>query len=230
MVGDEHDDLAAFVAECREAVAAKPNNAPNRVKLGQALEETGDLKSALSEYRAAVAIAPKYGKGVKNVERLVLELGAEADAVETASIAKEASPPEPQKEKATAAETTAANPKGNAADMDFLPPDFKPAPTGANCAGARELPPDVLAFKTEGNAHVAAKKYTDAVASYTQAIKALDAQGEAPDAKLHTNRAAAYLSCEPPKYVGAAMDGQLAMETDPEWWKVRAASVSITVI
>jgi tetratricopeptide (TPR) repeat protein len=234
-MSEEDEELVAYIAECREAVAEKPSNAPNRLKLGQALEEAGDLKGALSEYRASVAIAPKYSKGAKNVSRLETQLGAEAAGVKTSSVSQEGAAPEVPKEQPAAKSpepAAAAKPKSKAspallgkvaANLE-LSPDVKIKPTGGKCAAARDLPPDVLAFKAEGNAHVSAKKYTEAVACYTKAIKSLDAAGQPPDAKLHTNRAAAYLSCEPtPKYVGAAMDGQLSMETDPEWWKVRAS-------
>jgi subtilisin family serine protease len=73
---------AGAIARCRQMVAENPDNAPHRVKLGVALEASGDLKGALSEFRTAVTIAPKYGKGHKHVVRLVSLMGAEAEPTE----------------------------------------------------------------------------------------------------------------------------------------------------
>jgi cysteine-rich repeat protein len=73
---------SAEIIACQKAVALAPNNGPNRVKLGQALEAAGALEGALREYRSAVEISPKYSKGRKHVIRLLVQMGPEATPTE----------------------------------------------------------------------------------------------------------------------------------------------------
>ena len=55
-------------------------------------------------------------------------------------------------------------------------------------------------MKAEGNELFKKAEYQGAIQAYTNAIKAMEADGK-PNAKLYTNRAAVYLKIE--KFVGA---------------------------
>jgi tetratricopeptide (TPR) repeat protein len=90
--------------------------------------------------------------------------------------------------------------------------------SGVECKPVKELPSAVLALKDKGNSYMLTKDHKQAVLMYTKAITLLENEGMR-NAKLHTNRAAAYLCFQPPEYGGAAIDGQLAIETDSGWWK-----------
>lgn len=108
------NDADLIAAEWQEEVAGNPRNVQNRVKLGLALEATGDLKGALSEFQAAVTIAPTYAKAVKNVERLTSQLAEDAQSVVAAPITTQqtAEPPVPlETQTATGAEDPTAKAK-----------------------------------------------------------------------------------------------------------------------
>ena len=65
--------------------------------------------------------------------------------------------------------------------------------------------------KQKGNAFFVKQQYDDAIREYTLALQ------KGKDAKLLSNRAAAYLKLG--KNVHAATDARASAEEDPEWWK-----------
>ena len=60
--------------EEREALRLNANNAVAHNNLGVALEQKGDLRGALEEYRAAFILDPKDTKYKQNYERLLQQM------------------------------------------------------------------------------------------------------------------------------------------------------------
>ena len=71
--------------------------------------------------------------------------------------------------------------------------------------------------KKMGDDHFRAQRHSDAIRHWTYAIDLRVAHDHPVDAKLYSNRAAAYLALK--KHVSAARDGSLAIEADSSWWK-----------
>ncbi|RPD81654.1 TPR-like protein [Lentinus tigrinus ALCF2SS1-7] len=95
-----------------------------------------------------------------------------------------------------------ASPSGSAAAASTSAPA---APSAADKAAAEKL-------KATGNAHMSAKKYDEAIRSYTQAI-ALDPT----NAVYYSNRAAAYSSKG--EHSSAVLDAEKAIEADQSFVK-----------
>ena len=80
-----------------------------------------------------------------------------------------------------------------------------PAPSAADKAAAEKL-------KATGNSQMSAKKYDDAIKSYTEAIKL-----DPTNAVYYSNRAAAYSSKN--EHSSAVLDAEKAIEVDPSFVK-----------
>ena len=74
-------DFAAALRAFREAVAAAPDSALARSKLGVALAQQGQLDAAITEFSRAVALQPSYAPAYSNVGNAYREKGMTAEAV-----------------------------------------------------------------------------------------------------------------------------------------------------
>ena len=74
-------DFAAALRAFREAVAAAPDSALARSKLGVALAQQGQLDAAITEFSRAVALQPSYAPAYSNLGNAYREKGMTAEAV-----------------------------------------------------------------------------------------------------------------------------------------------------
>ena len=59
-------DLSAAIRDYRALLLARPENVAARVNLGAALADTGQVDAAITEYRAAIKLAPRVGARGRN--------------------------------------------------------------------------------------------------------------------------------------------------------------------
>ena len=74
-------DLAAAARAFGDAVAAAPDSALARSKLGVALAQQGQLDAAIAEFSRAVALQPSYAPAYSNLGNAYREKGMTAEAV-----------------------------------------------------------------------------------------------------------------------------------------------------
>ena len=186
--GEEGEELRYAKSE----VALCPRNAQCRLDLSGAYEACGRFREAYAEARAATTYIKTYGRAWKARGRLELLLDAEGVAYDDDDGA------------------FLATPLGAAEAPDDAP--VAPAASDAADAAAK-----AAEEKQKGNGHFVAKRHNDAISHWTFAIDLLKTWDLPADAKLHSNRAAAYLALK--KHVNAATDGKLAVDADANWWK-----------
>mmetsp|Transcript_839 Transcript_839/g.2696 ORF Transcript_839/g.2696 Transcript_839/m.2696 type:complete len:351 (-) Transcript_839:204-1256(-) len=184
---DEGEELQYARAEVR----ACPRNALCRLNLASALEDARQFRAAFAEARAATTLTKTYGRAWKARARLEL-------ALDEASIDRQD-----------------ADEMWRETPLDDDDDDAAPAaPRAASAAEAAQL---AAACKSAGNGHFVAKRMPEAVEAWTEAVDHLKAWGLAADAKLYSNRAAAYLQLG--KNVLAATDARASADADATWWK-----------
>lgn len=80
-----------------------------------------------------------------------------------------------------------------------------------------EIKSSVDKLKQQGNASFSQNDYKNAIIGYTEAINVLKQNNQPPNALLHLNRSASYLSEK--SFVKALHDANIACEIDPDNWK-----------
>lgn len=228
------NDPAAAISPLRKAVDLLPAQSRPRFLLGVAQERSGDLKSAVESYEAALRLDPSDSETALHLGGLYLKQNRPLDAEKSFRAALQADSPQPDAQLGLAESLEAQNkPEAEDAYQAYL--KLKPGDAAARAryvhfliaqkkydAALTELeqeqagkPPSLDLLKLRADVQVAQRKWNDAAATVKQAL-ALAPQ----DAQLHGGLGRIYLQQR--DFPAAERELKAALQIDPnrlDSWK-----------